>query len=356
MPLSDLPHSPLPNLGPWPQSFLDDIHLALLDRANAPTFRDRLINGGMQAWQDGTGATTVTGYTRCDLWRQTVGAGATCSVSGVSIPLAEAETLPGVPALSLQWARTVTGAAPSTLASRIEGVRTLGGQPCVFSCYLKTPIGATFDLVITQDFNTGSGGSPQVVTTVTTFTATSADWVRYSIAFTMPSLVGKTVGTSPATYVEVALSRPAVAASDGTWQVMGAQLEEGVTATAFLVVPLVDELPRIARYYETSYPYGLPPGTAVASGAPVCRAATAGTLLDPMAASFTVRKRPGGGAPVWYSTVTGNANRVRNTSAGADVVVTGGYNNGDSFTGYPVIGAAVVGNIYEGHWVVDSRL
>jgi hypothetical protein len=97
---------------------------------------------------------------------------------------------------------------------------------------------------LVQDF--GSGGSSTVVTNLTAQTLTTS-WQRFTITTTIPSVSGKTIGTS--SYLRLDL----LASPSGTltYGFANVQLEAGNTATAFQTATgtLQGELAACQRYF-----------------------------------------------------------------------------------------------------------
>lgn len=144
----------------------------------------------------------------------------------------------------------------------IEDVRTLADQTVTFSFWAKSASGTPkISLEVIQDF--GTGGSPSAaVFTYAGQSTISTSWTRYSITFTMPSLSGKTIGTTANTsltaiqlWVSAGTDFNARTGSLGiqtnTFDIWGLQLEAGSTATAFQTATgtLQGELAACQRYY-----------------------------------------------------------------------------------------------------------
>ena len=110
------------------------------------------------------------------------------------------------------------------------------------------------------------------------------------------------------------------------------------------------------RYYEKSYDLAAVPGGVSTAGSRLTRASLAGqSILDGFATVFAVRKRA---TPTitWYSTST-LAGRVRDITAGSDVVIASTSGTGEGHTGAPVsAGAVAVGNTHQAHWTADAEL
>jgi hypothetical protein len=144
------------------------------------------------------------------------------------------------------------------LKQKIESVRTFANQTATLSFWAKASSGTPkVGGYINQVF--GSGGSA-AVTTAGTLQTISTSWARYSITISVPSISGKTIGTSD--YLEfglmtscgttiAALGYPAVGIQNATIGLWGFQIENGSTATAFQTATgtFQNELAACQRYY-----------------------------------------------------------------------------------------------------------
>ena len=124
---------------------------------------------------------------------------------------------------------------------RIESVRTFAARTVTVSMWAKASTGTPkIGVSISQDF--GVAGSSLVITSAPTQTITSS-WVRYSFTLAVPSIAGKTIGTSgdnlTVTFWTSAgttisgLGYPAVGIQNVTIDTWGWQLEAGSIATPF---------------------------------------------------------------------------------------------------------------------------
>jgi hypothetical protein len=116
--------------------------------------------------------------------------------------------VPGDPTYFLRWNQTtLADAGQPEFLSKIEDVRTFAGKKvCVQGFYRANQ---AFDMKLKQDF--GSGGSPSsdVSTSadgntntlpVTTDASGVAQWKPFSMWFTLPSMYGKTIGSTDGTH------------------------------------------------------------------------------------------------------------------------------------------------------------
>jgi hypothetical protein len=211
--------------------------------------RNRIINGSFDVWQRGGGGFIATdGMYTADQWRYSqTGAGGTHTITRVDQPTGST-LIGGInPRYYLRLSNTVIGSATAQIiGQRIEDVRTLAGEQCTLSAWIKgTATGITAKAV--QNFGTGGSPSSAVTTTLGTATPTTS-WVRLHVHFTMPSLSGKTIGTNENSFVEIQFD---CGASLGTLDLWGVQLEQNTTQTAFEREPIQQTLAKCERYYKT---------------------------------------------------------------------------------------------------------
>jgi hypothetical protein len=143
------------------------------------------------------------------------------------------------------------------LRQAFETIYWGAGQTVSLSFWAKadtgTPqIGASW----TQNF--GGGGSASVNTKFGTVTL-STSWTRYTITGTMPSITGKTIGTSPYNTLQFWFSAGTsadtislgIGIQNNTFSVTGFQLEIASTASAFQTATgtIQGELAACQRYY-----------------------------------------------------------------------------------------------------------
>lgn len=223
-----------------------------------------IINGAFDIWQGGTSFTSPasatyqadrfitfqdgTGVTRA-ITRQAFAPG-TSPISGMDT------------AYFLRYSTTVLGTTSyQAIQNRVEDVRTLAGKTATFSFYAKADAAKTITLNIQQAF--GSGGSSTVVVNTSTTYAVTTSWQRFTTTVTIPSLSGKTIGSS--SFLQVGLE---FGAQLLTLDLCGWQLEQGAIATSFRrnASNIQGELAACQRYFQTSYLEGVSPGTATYNG------------------------------------------------------------------------------------------
>ena len=144
----------------------------------------------------------------------------------------------------------------------IEDVRTFAGQTATLSFWAKAGSGTPkMALELVQNF--GTGGSPSAnVNTYGGQVTLSTSWARYSVTVAIPSISGKTIGTTANTsslLTQFWLSAGSdfnsrtgsLGLQNATFQIWGVQLEAGSTATPFQTATgsIQGELAACQRYY-----------------------------------------------------------------------------------------------------------
>jgi hypothetical protein len=232
-------------------------------------FRNAIINGDFRINQRGFTSNTTNGAYTFDRWAQ-YNSGGTVTTSAQTFTA-------GSPAASgLESAnyvrQVISGQSTSgqygSLLQPIEDVRTYAGTVTTISFYARAGSG-TPKIAIELQQKFGSGGSPSsdVLTYVNQVTL-STSWTRYSITTTVPSISGKTVGTTANTS-SLGLNFWTSAGSDfnsrtgslgiqnNTFDIWGVQFERGSIATPFEQRPIVTELASCQRYFWRHAPTGI---------------------------------------------------------------------------------------------------
>jgi hypothetical protein len=226
--------------------------------------KNKIINGDFGIWQRGTSGFATGGAYNADRWRTYCdgGGGATYSVSQQSLSAGAIAGVDTPYCWQLNQSVAGSGGTLNLLYQLIENVQTLAGQTATLSFYAKSDATRTALVpVVTQNF--GSGGSSNASTTVTATASSPANlttsWQRFSYNVVLPSISGKTIGTS--SYVEIDIKLPINTTQ--TTQITGVQLEAGSVATPFTTASgtLQGELAACQRYYQR--------WTATAANAPI---------------------------------------------------------------------------------------
>jgi hypothetical protein len=148
----------------------------------------------------------------------------------------------------------------SILYQKIEDVRTFANSTVTVSFWAKAASGnPKIALEFGQVF--GTGGSPSAgVNTYAGQATISTSWARYSITATVPSISGKTIGTTANTSLlginfwvsagSTFNSRTgSIGLQNNTFDIWGVQVERGSVATPFEQRPIRTELALCQRYY-----------------------------------------------------------------------------------------------------------
>lgn len=156
--------------------------------------------------------------------------------------------------------QTLTSAL-ANLFQKIEDVRTFAGQTVTLSFWAKATSG-TPKVAVNLVQNFGTGGSPSTSVQNSSATQTiSTSWARYSFTIALPSITGKTLGTTANTSFlgaqiwfssGTASTNPgSIGIQTGTFQIWGVQLEAGSTASIFQTATGTKqgELALCQRYY-----------------------------------------------------------------------------------------------------------
>ena len=209
--------------------------------------KNKIINGDFANWQRGTTLTyTSSGlnYLADRFFSWTIGT--------LNITVSQQTFTPGTAPVAgyegqyfLRNAVTsLSGQSIQAVGQRIEDVRTFAGQTATFSFWAKADASRTYTTRIIQNF--GSGGSSEVATSGGSHSVTTS-WQRFSVTVSIPSVSGKTIGTS--SYLMVLLDGPSNTANTlDTW---GWQLEAESVATDFQTATgsIQGELAACQRYY-----------------------------------------------------------------------------------------------------------
>jgi hypothetical protein len=144
------------------------------------------------------------------------------------------------------------------ISQKMEDVRTFANQTVTVSFWAKAASGTPkLGMELRQTF--GGGGSSAVDGTGQSATL-STSWARYSVTIAVPSISGKTIGTS--SYLELimwfsagstyATRSGSVGNQTATIDVWGVQVEAGSTATDFQTATgtIAGELAACKRYYQ----------------------------------------------------------------------------------------------------------
>ena len=245
-----------------------------------PTFaagKNKIINGDFGIWQRGTSFSNPGSFAMtADRYRVIFdGSGATRTISQQAFdysasPAADKLPIAGYPSnYFYRFAQSVAGSGGSfnIMGSQIEDVRTFAGQTVTLSFWVKAAATTVLPFIdIIQNF--GTGGSSSVTNTFASNVSVGTSWTRVTYTAAIPSISGKTIGSTPQIEMRVWMPINATFTVD-TW---GWQLEAGSVATPFTTATgtFSGELAACQRYYQrvtpASYGYISNAGTATNTG------------------------------------------------------------------------------------------
>jgi hypothetical protein len=225
-----------------------------------PQSANAIMNGAFEINQRGFTSTTVTGF-GFDRWSNSTTDGTvTFSSQTFTLGSAPVSGYEGKNFIRIVTSGQTATNAVTNISQPIESVRSFAGENVTVSFWAKAATG-TPKLAIDLGQNFGSGGSPSAsVFTSGGQVTLSTNWARYSATVSIPSILGKTIGTSSDA---LRLVLWASAGSDfnsrtgslgiqsNTFDIWGVQLEAGPVATPFKrnANSLQGELAACQRYY-----------------------------------------------------------------------------------------------------------
>ena len=232
--------------------------------------KNAILNGDFRINQRNFTSATTDGSFGFDRWNLNQDGGTTYSAQTFTAGAAPVAGYEGT-----NYARLVTSGHSASinyawLQQKIESVRTYAGQTVTVSFWAQAGSG-TPKIAVELDQQFGSGGSARVTTYAGQVTL-STSWARYSVTVAVPSISGKTIGTSDFLGLELWVSAGSnynsrtgsLGIQNGTFNIWGVQVEAGSVATAFQTATgtIQGELAACQRYYwrstaSAAYPYAL---------------------------------------------------------------------------------------------------
>ena len=170
--------------------------------------------------------------------------------------------VPGNPTYFVRHVVNSVAGAGNNVAfnQRIESVRTLAGQTATLSFWAKADTNKNIAVEFIQNFGTGGSPSPQLDTIGVQLISLTTSWTRYTVTADIPSIAGKTLGTSGSDFLQAVFWLEAgsnfnsrlnsLGQQSGTFDFAQIQLEEGSVATPFEQRSIVEELNLCMRYYQ----------------------------------------------------------------------------------------------------------
>jgi hypothetical protein len=213
--------------------------------------KNHIINGDFYINQRAFTSTTVAAY-GFDRWAYN-SSGSTATYSAQTFSPGTAPVA-GYEGANFARLAVTVGNDFACLRHPIEDVRTFAGQTVTLSFWAKGTNPATLGSLgarLEQHFGTATGGSPLVIVPEQSFVLT-ANWQRYSLTYSVPSISGKTIGTAN-TFLNLIIGQMSNTSTDSwTMDIWGVQLEAGSVATPFQTASgtIAGELLLCQRYYQ----------------------------------------------------------------------------------------------------------
>jgi hypothetical protein len=214
-------------------------------------FRNKIINGDFGINQRAFTSTTTSTTYGFDRWRSFHFGNTTYSAQTFTA----GNEIPGQEPINFARIVTVSQASDISYASlqqRIEDVRTCAGQTVTVSFWAKSGSG-TPQVRVGLSQNFGTGGSSSVGALSSLFTL-STGWQRFTANITLPSISGKTIGSSSFLEFQLWVSASSglniVPLQNNTFDFWGVQLEQNYQPTPFEQRPYGVELALCQRYYQ----------------------------------------------------------------------------------------------------------
>jgi hypothetical protein len=206
--------------------------------------KNKIINGDFRINQRGFTSNTADSTYNFDRFFQANSGGTFTSTPQTFTPgAAPVSGYEGSTFLQVITAGSSGASDYGIIRQRIESVRSFANQTVTVSFFARTTSGTPkIATEISQNF--GSGGSPSSAVNTTGAAVTlSTSWARYSTTIVIPSISGKTLGTTNDGYLELNLwlnagstfntRASSIGNQNATFQIWGVQVEYGSTATPF---------------------------------------------------------------------------------------------------------------------------
>jgi hypothetical protein len=228
----------------------------LKDLIDSTVSSNLLINGGFDVWQRGTSFTTA-GYT-ADHWYLHL-TGSACTTTRQEFAVGQSD----VPANPAYYVRNVVTSAANaanrcSLFQPIESVKRNANGNVTFSFYAKADAAKNIAVEFYQTFGTGGSPSADVTGIGAQKITLTTSWARYSVTAAIPSISGKTLGTTFDGYLGVVLWMDAgsnfnartvsLGQQSGTFEFATGQLNSGSVALPFVPRSFADEFRLCQRY------------------------------------------------------------------------------------------------------------
>ena len=193
--------------------------------------KNKIINGDFGVWQRGTSFTIGASGYDSDRWQYAVASAVpTGTITQQTFTPGTAPVTGYEGTYYKQYLVTANNGCTLLQAfMKMEDVRLFANQTVTLSFWAKADGTSSGTVTLGQNF--GTGGSAEVDTAVGTFNLTTA-WQRFSFTVTLPSIAGKTIGTSSSLILFLNMPSSGSILRNGTYSFWGFQLEAGNLAGA----------------------------------------------------------------------------------------------------------------------------
>ena len=258
--------------------------------------KNAIINGDFDIWQRGISQTS-SGMDTDDRWFNT-NSTTTKTHSRQAFVLGQTD----VPNNPQYYSRTVVASVVgssnySIKYQKIENVSTFAGETVTLSFWAKADANKNIAAEFAQGFGTGGSPSSGVQNIGTTTFALTSTWQQFTTTVSLPSILGKTLGTNNNDFLQMVFWFEAGSDFDGrtnslgqqsgTFDIAQVQIEKGNTATEFEHRSISEEIALCQRYYCKSYPIDATPGLTSTAELSVCYAAAMQSSSDRYVPSVT---------------------------------------------------------------------
>jgi len=217
------------------------------------TSTNLLINGGFYVWQRGT-SQTVIGYGSDDKWGNSF-SNSTKTHSRQTFTVGQTD-VPGNPIYYSRSVVTTSNAANALNVKyqNIEDVTRFSGKQVTVSFWAKADAAKNIAIEFLQQF--GTGGSTSVNGIGSQKIALTTSWAKYTATVDIPSIAGKTVGTSSAFQLrfwfeagsDYNARTDTLGNQSGTFDIANVQLNYGSVALPFVSNGYTELLAQASRY------------------------------------------------------------------------------------------------------------
>jgi hypothetical protein len=311
--------------------------------------KNKIINGDFNINQRAfTSTTTEFVYGVDRFFMRATGGTSTYSVQALtpgSAPVAGYEAKQNVRLVSTGQSGT---GDRTILRTYIESVRTFAGQTVTISFWAKAATGTpNICPSIFQSFGTGGSPSANADWGLTTKKTITTSWARYSFTGNVPSIAGKTIGTTNDGYIAVDIAVSAgstltqfdgIGLQSNTFDIWGLQVEYGSKATPFQTATgtIQGELSAAQRYYYRANSTGgykiLASGVAGNTGSlnmsvqlPTQMRVIPTSLETSAMASYYYESNAGGTTPTTVTLATSSTENVGTITVAKAASFTAGY-------------------------------